>query len=445
MFSLQKHRSIHKRIFTMAGPIIFANMSQPLLGIADNAVTGHLDAPHYLGGVAIGSVIFSLIYWGFGFLRMGTTGPVAQARGSGNITEMGAIFLRGSVVAIGFAALLLIFHPFIGALALYVMDPGDLVAEQTMIYYKIRIFSAPATLWIYVVMGWFLGQEKSLFPFLIQVFGHGLNILLSVIFVFSFNWDVAGVAGATVIAEYAILGLMMILVWRQWRRAKVPRSKILFTSQALKNLFVLSGNIFIRTWLLLFALALFTAQSARYGDVGLAANTILLQFVYLSAFALDGFAFTAEAITGRSIGAKNWHQLRLELRLTFFWAALIAVLITFIYTIFGTSFIALITNIDAVRLYTKNYLFWVAWIPIISVWCYIWDGVFLGAVETTLLRNAIICSVGLYVIMVFSFQPLWGNHGLWLALYGLMIARAGSLWIGWHFYTVPRNKKIHHA
>ncbi len=428
----------NRRVWRLAGPIILSNLSVPLLGIVDTAVMGHLDQSYYIGAVAIGALIFSYIYWGFGFLRMSTTGLTAQATGAGDHSEVRATFARGLILAAGISALILILQGPIAWLGLGLIDASPDVERLADTYFSIRIWGAPAALANYVVLGWFLGRQNAKAALALQVFMNGLNIALDLLFVVGFGWGVEGVATATIIAEYSAAGLGLLMIARAfggvggtWTRASI------LDAARLRRLLGVNGDIFIRTLALVSAFAFFTSRGAVQGDTLLAANAILLNFFMLVAFGLDGFAHAAEALVGNAIGARDPHSLKRAVRTTTVWAFVIAAVFTAAYAAFGWLLVRALTDLPEVRAEALRFLPWAVAMPLVAVWSFQLDGIFLGATHTRALRNAMLASLGLFLIFVWIFTSLWDNHGLWLALMLFMVARAVTL--GVQYPAIPRS------
>ncbi|MDH3230917.1 MAG: MATE family efflux transporter [Alphaproteobacteria bacterium] len=409
--------SWNRRIWALAGPIILSNVTIPLLGMVDTAVVGHLPDPRYIGGVAIGALIFNFVYWGFGFLRMGTTGPTAQAWGAGDAAEIRAVLARALLLALGLGVVLLIVQGPVGALAFRLLHASAEVEGEGAAYYAVRIWGAPAALANYVLLGWFFGLQNARWPLVLQIFMNGLNIALDLVFVMGLGWGVEGVAAATLIAEYAALGLGLVLVAKRLGMLGEGHAwGHILEGARFRRMLAVNRDIFIRTLLLITSFALFTDRSATLGDVTLAANAVLLNLVSVSAFALDGFAHAAEALVGGAVGRRSRADLAGAVRATMRWGGIAAVITAAAFAAAGGLMIDLLTTIPEVRFLARAYLPWAVAMPLISVWCYLFDGIFLGATRTHEMRNAAILTTALYVAALWILLPLWGNHGLWLAL-----------------------------
>jgi MATE family, multidrug efflux pump len=416
-----------RRVWRLAGPIILSNLSVPLLGAVDTAVVGHLPDAAYVGAVAVGATIFNFLYWGFGFLRMGTTGFAAQAYGAGDREELAAVLTRALLLALGLGLALWALQLPIRHLALMLIEASPRVAALAGQFFQVRIWSAPATLANYALLGWLLGTQRPRTALALQVFMNGLNILLNLLFVLGFHWGVRGVAGATVLAEYAAVGLGLLLVARALPRPlRLERRRILDRGRLIALIRV-NRDIFIRTLCLVLAFAYFTARGAAMGDVLLAANAVLLNFQSLTAYALDGFAHAAEILVGSAVGARDRPGFSAAVRAATLSAALLAIGFSGIYAVAGDALIALFTNLAPVREAAHVFLPWLMLSPLLSVWSFQLDGVFIGATRTVEMRNGMIIALACYLAAALLLVPLLGNHGLWLALMVLMVARAVPL------------------
>jgi MATE family multidrug resistance protein len=418
----------NRRVWALAGPIILSNITVPLLGAVDTAVVGHLPDPRYIGGVAIGALIFNFVYWGFGFLRMGTTGPTAQAWGAGDPAEIRAMLARALLLAAGFGGLILLIQAPVGALAFGLLHASPGVEAEAGAYYAIRVWGAPAALANYVLLGWFLGLQNARWPLVLQIFMNGLNILLDLVFVMGLGWGVEGVAAATLIAEYAALALGLVLAAKRLGMlpAGVARARI-FDGARFRRMLAVNRDIFIRTLLLTFSFALFTDRSAQFGDLALAANAVLLHLVSITAFGLDGFAHAAEALVGGAVGRRSRADLDGAVRAAMKLAGVTAIVTVAALAVAGGALIDLMTTIPEVRAIARDYLPWAVAMPIISIWCYLYDGIFLGATRTHEMRNAALVTTILYVVLVWTLPQLWANHGLWLALIAMNAIRGLTL------------------
>lgn len=416
---------MNRKILRLAIPNIISNLSVPLLGAVDTAVVGRLEHVYYLGAIAVGSIIFDFIFWGFGFLRMGTTGMVAQAYGAQEERKTRIILFRVLLVAgISSAFILLIQYPLIEA-SLFLVNASPEVEEYTRLYYHIRIFAAPATLALFGLNGWFLGMQNSTYPMIITIFLNIVNIVLNLIFVFRFNMTVDGVATGSLIASFLALGLAIILYKKRYGGVKLNiRWGELVETEELKKFFSVNRDIVIRTLCLIFSYAFFTAKSAEMGDVVLAANTILLQMWYISSYGTDGFAYAAESLVGRFKGARDNTQLKAAVKANMLWGLGLGILGTTTYAIFDTEIIAIFTDKESVIAVATTVVIWLIAAPVVNSVCFIWDGVYIGATATGAMRNSMLVATILVFIPVYYIsEPFAGIHALWMAMTAFMVAR----------------------
>ncbi|WP_300072404.1 MATE family efflux transporter [uncultured Ruegeria sp.] len=421
----------HRRVLKVALPIVLSNATVPILGAVDTGVVGQMGLAAPIGAVGIGAVILSTIYWIFGFLRMGTTGMAAQARGAGDVAETRALLIRGLLlgVAAGLFFIVAQVAVFAGAFALSPASPE--VEGLTRDYLEIRIWGAPATIALYAVTGWLIAVERTRGVFVLQVWMNGLNILLDLWFVLGLGWGVEGVAVATLIAEWTGLALGLWLcrdafegkLWRDTAR--------IFYAERLRRMLQVNGDIMIRSVLLTGSFTTFLFVGSDLGDINLAANQVLLQFLEITAFALDGFAFSAEALVGGAVGARDRYQVRRASVMASQWGVGGAVLLGAVFFIAGPALIDLMSTSPEVREAGREYLIWAALAPVIGVASWMFDGIYIGATWTRAMRNAMLQSVAIYVVALFVLVPAFGNHGLWAALMVLNIARGVTL--GWRY------------
>lgn len=403
-------------------------MSVPLVGAVDTAVVGHLPDPVYIGAVALGAIIFNFLFWGFGFLRMGTTGFAAQAYGAGDATEVRSNLARALLLAAGLGLVLIIVQRPIEVAALWAFG-GTLELESLAAsYYGIRIWSAPATLANYAIFGCLIGIQNTHAALALQLVLNISNVLLDLLFVLGLGWGVEGVALASVLSEYLALFFGLWVVARNLRRIGGQWNLAHITyAPRLRALLHVNFNIFLRTLGLIVAFFYFTAMGTKLGEVALAANAVLLHLHYFMAYGLDGFAHAAEALAGSAYGARNRVAFRAAVRATSFWALIIAGIYVLIYTVFGPSIISIITGIESVREAAAEYLPWVLLSPIVSVWSFQLDGIFIGTTRPVEMRNGMLLSLAAYLAASWLLIPLWGNHGLWMSFMIFMLARAITL------------------
>ncbi|WP_445680070.1 MATE family efflux transporter [Radicibacter daui] len=417
-----------RRVLAIAAPIILSNLSVPLLGAVDTAVMGHLGDAAYIGAVALGGLIFSYLYWGFGFLRMGTTGLAAQALGARDPLEALAVAGRAGLIGLVIGLAIVALQAPIRLAAFGIMDASARTEELASIYFHIRVWSAPAVLIGYAQLGWFLAQARTRTVMAIQIFTNAVNIALNFLFVAGLGMQVEGVALATLIAEYlgAVMGLVVMLriVGPDWRQITLQR---LFDVARLKRLVSVNADIMVRSLALLTAFAWFTNQGAKMGDTVLAANAALQVFLSFLAYGLDGFAFAAEALVGGATGGGDRPAFRAAALSTTRLALVTAVLSAVVLAAGGRLFINILTNIEEVRAVAAIYLPWLIALPLIAVWSYQADGIFMGATETRPMRNMMLLSLALYIALSIPAIRLWGNHGLWAAFSLFMALRAVTL------------------
>lgn len=421
----------HGRVLKLAVPIILANIGQPLLGAVDTAVMGHLPSPAYIGGVAIGALVFSFLYWAFGFLRMATTGFVAQARGADDHQEIRDVALRAAIIAVVLGAAVILLQVPARWVAFWAVDATPRVEALAGAYFDIRVWGAPATLLTYVGIGWLIGMERTGAVLALTVFMNGLNIGLDLLFVPVLGWGIEGVAAATLISEVsaALIGAIVIFHLHRPLSGRWRRRGLLADRAKTVGMLRANGDIFVRTLCLIFAFAWFTAQGAKLGEAVLAANAVLFHFFLFIGHGLDGFAFAAEAFVGAAIGRKDRAQYRSAIRLTTIWAGLVAAAFALVYLVLGGLIVDTLTDIEQVRTTARIYLPWVILIPLIGVWSFQLDGIYIGATRTREMRNGMIVALAVYLAAGYALLALWGNNGLWLALYIYLIARALTLYV----------------
>ena len=415
---------MNKEILRLAIPNIISNISVPLLSSVDTALMGRLSELH-IGAVGIGSMIFNFIYWNFGFLRMGTTGLTAQAFGAQDDSAQTHTLGRALLVVLVVAAGLLLFQLPFGEASFFLMNAtGEqeaLVAE----YFYIRIWAAPATLGLYAFMGWFFGVQNAIYPLILTVVINGINIVLSLYFVQGLGMDVDGVAYGTVIAQYSGLLLALgLFYYRYGYLLQHFQKAAILQGEKLKKFLRINADIFIRTLALTAAFAFFYSQSAAEGDMALAVNTILLQFLNWMSYGVDGFAFASESLVGKYKGAADDSKTDRAIRLSFGWGMSLALLFSLVYWFFGAELLRVFTNQADVLAAARPFLFWMALLPFFSTPCYIWDGVFIGLTASRAMRNSMILAFVVFISVYFATISL-GNHGLWLTLLLFLAARGG--------------------
>ncbi len=411
--------------------MILSSVTTPLLGLVDTAVVGHLDQPYYLGAVAAGATIFTVLFLGLNFLRMGTTGVTAQAFGARQGDAVREGLCQAVAMALLLALAMIALQPLIIRLALAALDPSAAVADYTRQYFDVRIWSAPASLANFVIIGWLLGMQNATGPLALTLTINVTNIVLSIVFVLRLGLGVRGVAWATLLAE--LVGVAVGAGFVRRELARLPgRWQILATLQLARyrQLVAINANLLLRTLSLMFVFAFITAQSARSGDVILAANALLMNFQYLVSYALDGIAHAAEALVGKAIGGRDTGAMLRVVRRTLAWSVGFAALMALAYALAGHALINLLTDLQDVRRTARTYLPWLVVLPLVSVWSFLYDGVFVGATRSREMRLVMTGSALLVFLPVWYLARPLGNHALWLAFTLFMAARG----CGMHAY-----------
>ncbi|MCH5328516.1 MAG: MATE family efflux transporter [Coprobacter sp.] len=408
---------MNRKILHIALPSIISNITVPLLSLVDIAITGHLGSPAYIGAIAIGGLMFNIIYWLFGFLRMGTSGMTAQAYGKRDLDETVRILLRAAGTGLLIALLLMVLQRPIGQLALSVIDAPADIRPLASHYFNICIWGAPAVLGLYGLSGWFIGMQNTRFPMFIAITQNIINIAASLCFVIGLKMKIEGVALGTLTAQYA--GLVMALLL--WVRCYYSRLKIKITlteivkKEALKRFFQTNNDIFLRTLCLVAVTTFFTTCGARQGTVILAVNTLLMQLFILFSYIMDGFAYAGEALVGKYTGAGNPAERKQAVQTLFRWGIGLAAAFTLLYGIGGQDFLALLTDDPTVIGASRPYFHWALAIPAAGFAAFLWDGIFIGATATRPMLCAMTIASALFFLLYYTLYPRWGNHALWLA------------------------------
>lgn len=421
-----------KALWRLALPMIFSNITVPLLGLADTAVIGHLDSPTYLGGVAIGAMATSFLFMLLLFLRMSTTGLAAQALGAHNPQALARAFMQPMLLAVLLGlAIVLLRQPLID-LALGIVGSNAKVLQQAQLFLEIRWLSAPAALANMVILGWLLGVQHMRAPVILLIFGNLLNIVLDIWLVMGLGWKVQGAATATAIAEYATL---LFGLWLSWRVMRMRGITLPMLRQArrgnLRRLLALNRDIMLRSLLLQLCFASLTLFGARLGSEMVAVNAVLMSLLTFTAYALDGFAYAVEAHSGHAYGARDDSQLKKIWRAACRQACLVALAFGVIYALFGQQIVAALTSLPELRALANHYLPWQVVLPLVGVWSYLLDGLFIGATRGAEMRNSMAVAAAGYGLTLFS-VPFLGNHGLWLALAVFLSLRGLTLGWVWH-------------
>ncbi len=418
----------YRRVFLLAIPLILSNLTQPLLSTVDTVLSGHLPGAAALGGVAMGGIFFNGIFWTFGFLRMATTGLVAQAHGARDEESLRLHFWRGMVSAAAIGALIVALRGPLIAASLSLLGASAAVRQNALIYCDIRIWSAPAALANYVVLGFLLGRQHARMALALQAAVNVVNVAVALALVVWLHWGVAGIATATFSADWAglLVGLVLIrIVWPQKSVQKIDWRAIA-DGPSWRHLFSLNRDLFLRTISLVAAYGWFTRTGARAGDATLAANAVLLNLHWIATYALDGFANATEALVGEAVGAQRVEDYRAVLKASTVSAGAVAAVLSLLFVFAGSSLVDLFTNQAAVRVMALRYLPWAMVLPLVSVWGYQMDGVFIGATRARELRDSMLIAFLGYLGLAVALGRLMGNNGLWCAFCCFMILR-GSL------------------
>ena len=406
----------NKKILQIAIPSIVSNITVPLLGLIDVTIVGHLGSAAYIGAIAVGGMLFNIIYWIFGFLRMGTSGMTSQAYGRHDLNEVTRLLLRSVGVGLFIALILLALQYPIEKVAFTLIDTTDEVAQLSALYFRICIWGAPAVLGLYSFAGWFIGMQNSRFPMYIAITQNIVNIVASLCLVYGFNMKIEGVAIGTLTAQYAGL-VMAYLLWIRYYgnlRKRIEWHSF-FDRQAMYRFFQVNRDIFFRTLCLVIVTMFFTSAGAAQGEIVLAVNTLLMQLFTLFSYIMDGFAYAGEALAGRYIGAKNQTALRNTVHHLFYWGLGLSLIFTILYAIGGKEFLGLLTNDTSVISASDTYFYWALIIPLAGFSAFLWDGVFIGATATRQMLYSMLVASASFFGVYYAFHPLLGNHALWLA------------------------------
>lgn len=424
---------MNKKILQLAIPSIISNITVPLLGLVDVAIVGHLGSAAYIGAIAVGGMLFNIIYWLFGFLRMGTSGMTSQAFGQRDLKEVTRVLLRAVGVGLFIALCLLLLQYPIRKIAFLLIDATPEVRELATVYFNICVWGAPAVLGLYGFAGWFIGMQNSRFPMFIAITQNVVNIVASLSLVYLLDMKIEGVALGTLIAQYAGLFMASLLWLRYYGRLKIAfRWREIIGKTAMKRFFQVNSDIFFRTLCLVAVTTFFTSIGARQGDVVLAVNTLLMQLFTLFSYIMDSFAYAGEAMAGRYIGARNNTGLQRMIRLLFRWGWGLSLFFTILYMIGGQDFLGLLTNDATVINAAGSYYYWVLAIPLAGFAAFLWDGILIGATATRLMLYSMLVASGMFFLIYYIFYALMGNHALWMAFLIYLSLRGIMQWILWH-------------
>ena len=416
----------NRQILRIALPSIVSNITVPLLGLVDVAIVGHMGSAAYIGAIAVGSMIFNLLYWLFGFLRMGTSGMTSQALGRRDLAEVMRLFVSSVGIGLAIALCFLLLQVPIRELALLLMRPTADIRPLAAAYFNICIWGAPAMMGLYSLNGWFIGMQNTRIPMFISIMQNVVNIIVSLLLVFGLGMKIAGVATGTVVAQWTGFLVALILWHRYYGRLRkytaLTYGLSSLTSLNLPKFFQVNRDIFLRTLFLVAVNLFFTSAGARQGAVVLSVNTLLMQLYLLFSYVMDGFAYAGEALGGKFYGAQNRAAFRDVVRRVFGWGAAMVVLFTTVYALGGTAFLRLLTDDASVIAASHDYFFWALLIPVLGVTAFVWDGIFIGITATRgMLVSSVVSSVVFFAVY-YGLRPSLGNHALWLAfmLYLLM-------------------------
>lgn len=432
---------MNKKILQLAIPNIISNITVPLLSMVDMAIVGHLSLDVYIGAIATASIIFNFLYWSFSFLRMGTSGFTAQAFGANKKQEISNILLRSLSIAFIGGLCIILFQSFIFEGAFHLIKSSEEVKLYAGKYFFIYIWAAPAILGMYTFSGWFVGMQNARTPMYIAIFVNVLNIALSFFFVYVLHFDLEGVALASTIAQITGFGVTFA-VWF----IKYKETRLLSNIKFLKNIknyipfFKVNSDIFIRTLLLISVTTFFTSVSAKSGDLILAANALLMQMFTLFSYIMDGFAYAAEALTGKYIGAREGNELRKLIKKLFLNGLVLVLVFSCLYTLFTDQILGILTDKKDVITLCKEYQEWVLIIPIAGFSAFLWDGIFIGATASSQMRNSMFIAAGMFFLIYFLFEKTLGNNALWLAFITYLAMR--GLLQTWMFRGIERKIKL---
>lgn len=418
-----------KQVFKLALPSIISNITVPLLGIIDLTIVGHMGDVIYIGAIAIGTMIFNVLYWLFGFLRMGTSGMTSQALGRRDLTEAMRLLVRSLTISTAIAVIFILFQLPIRWMVLSIMQPTEQIAEQAAIYFSICIWGAPAMLGLYGLTGWFIGMQNTRIPMLVSIFQNIVNIVASVTFVFGVGMKIQGVALGTLTAQWTGF-LLALYCWKRYygRLAEYNWKDDLFKRSTMVRFFAVNRDIFIRTLFLVGVNFFFISAGSRQGAIILSVNTLLMTLFTLFSYVMDGFAYAGEALSGKYYSAANKLAFDRVYNSLFAWGAIMAVVFTLVYAVGGNGFLMLLTNEAVVVQSAETYFWWAVMIPIVSVSAFVYDGIFIGLTATRGMLVSSVVSALVFFALYLVLQSYLGNHALWLAFIVYLGLRGGIQW-----------------
>ena len=428
---------MNREILKISIPSIVTNITVPLLGMVDVAIVGHIGDAGYIAAIALATMVFNLIYWNFGFLRMGTSGLTAQAFGAQDKEEYLNVLVRGIVIALSVAVILLLLQYPIAQLCKRLIDSSPRTIDLMLTYFYIRIWAAPATISLYVLKGWFLGMQNAASPMWVATVLNLVNIVFSLLFVYAFDAGIAGVAWGSVLAQYSGL-LLAIIIWVRryghfwhdirWRAALQWRKMIRF--------FQVNADIFLRSLCMIAVFTFIPYISSSMGDEILAANTLLMQLFTLTSYVMDGFAYAGESLVGKYVGAKDRFKVRLTIRYLMCWGVALAVAFTLLFVFGGEMLLRILAKDEAVIGTAMIYMFWTYLLPFTGFAAFIYDGIYIGATATAAMRNVMFVATAVFFIIYYALAASWGNHALWFAFIVFLIFRGLLMALGQERYIV---------
>lgn len=428
---------MNREILKISIPSIVTNITVPLLGMVDVAIVGHIGDAGYIAAIALATMVFNLIYWNFGFLRMGTSGLTAQAFGAQDKEEYLNVLVRGIAIALSVAVLLLLLQYPIALLCRRLIDSSPRTIDLMLTYFYIRIWAAPATISLYVLKGWFLGMQNAASPMWVATVLNLVNIVFSLLFVYAFDAGIAGVAWGSVLAQYSGLALAIIIWVRRyghfwhdirWRAALQWRKMIRF--------FQVNADIFLRSLCMIAVFTFIPYISSSMGDEILAANTLLMQLFTLTSYVMDGFAYAGESLVGKYVGAKDRVRLRLTIRYLMYWGVGLAVAFTLLFVFGGEMLLRVLANDEVVIGTAMVYMFWTYLLPFTGFAAFIFDGIYIGATATAAMRNVMFVATAVFFIVYYAFVARWANHALWFAFIVFLIFRGLLMAVGERKYIL---------
>jgi MATE family multidrug resistance protein len=424
---------MNQKILRIAVPSIISNITVPLLSLVDVAIVGHLGSQTYIGAIAVGSLVFNIVYWLFGFLRMGTSGMTSQRFGARRLDEAGAVLTRVLAIAGVVSLLLIVFQRPIAVMAERIVGASPDVWREALVYYDVCVWGAPAVLGSFCFAGWFVGMQNSRFPMIVAIAQNIINIALSLLLVEVFGMKVAGVATGTLVAQYSGLALAFFLWFRYYKRRTSARfsTSLLLDKAAMGEMFAVNRSIFLRTLCLIAVTTYFTSFGARQGDTILAINTLLMQFFTLFSYVMDGFAYSGEALAGRYVGASNYVLLKKMTSTLFIWGWSLTALFTVFYIFGGDMLLSLLTDDASVSSAAREYIGWVALVPVCGFAAFLWDGVLIGATRTNLMLYSMLMASCVFFALSSSLSKQFGNDALWIAFLAYLSVRGVAEWFMW--------------